>query len=279
MLKSTVASRLVLATSATIWIAAPARADITDFIVYHSKSYTQNASGLSAGIASVETTTITSGYADFDGGSVTAPDGAVAPVINQSSPGYPFGQFGAYFGPQPFGTFTVNLSNSATFATGSATLSYTSDHYPAAPPQVGNYAALQHFDPTKDNSLVLTSGFSVPGDATDASTTFYIYDEATLDRLLQYSLAPGATVFDVPANTANLGEKIGYYFESDIDYDTTAGGVLDVNVYRDITTGEINAASAVPEPSTWAMMLVGFAGVAAASARRARRRSIQAPAG
>lgn len=272
MLKSTVlASRLVLAAGAMLLVAAPARADISHFIVYHSQSFTQDASGLSAPVAGVETITVTSANGEFDGGTVTAADGSTYAPIDVSSPGYPFGQFDAYFAPQPFGTFTVSLSNAVTAATESASLSYTADHYPDVAPQVSNYAALQAFDPTKDNTIVLTSGFTVPADATDASTTFYIYDEATNDRLLQYSLSSASTAFDVPANTATPGEMIGYYFESDIDYDTTVGGVVDTNVYRKITTGEINATPGVPEPATWAMMLVGFVGVAAASRRRSRR--------
>ena len=131
MLKSTVfASGLVLAAGSTIVIAEPARADITDFIVYHSKSYTQDASGLSAAVLGVQATVLSNVKGEFDGGTVTAPDGSVYTVLNQSNPGYPFDQFGAYFGPQPFGTFTANLSNSMTLATGSASLSYASDHYP-----------------------------------------------------------------------------------------------------------------------------------------------------
>ena len=142
---------------------------------------------------------------------------------------------------------------------------------------MSNYAALQHFDPTKDNSIVLTSGFTTTGSETSASTTFFIFDETTSARLLQYSLSPGATVFDVPAFTATPGEKIGYYFESDIDYSVDAGGVTDVNIYRDITTGEINAAvSSVPEPSAWAMMLVGLGGLGVVS--RLRRGPRETPA-
>jgi hypothetical protein len=264
-----VASAALALAAATI--ATQAQASISDFLVYHSNSFTQNASGLSAPIASTEAVVTTSVNGEFTGGSVSAPDGSVNAVTDESSPGYPFGQFGAFMGPQPFGTFTANLSNSVTLETASATLSYTADHYPNLAPKVSNYAALQHFDPTKDNAIILTSGFISPADATDASETFFIFDEATDLRLLQYSLPAGATVFDVPANTASLGEHIGYYFESDIDYDTMVNGVLDVNVYRDITTGEINAATVVgvPEPATWAMLLLGVAGVGAVLRRRA----------
>jgi len=270
---------LVLAAGATIGIVAPAKADIASFTVYHSDSYTQDALGLSAAVVSVQATILSNVKGEYDGGTASAPDGSVFTVLNQSSPGYPFDQFGAYFGPQPLGTFTVNLSNSVTHAIGSASHSYTSDNYPDVAPEVSNYAALQHFDPTKDNSIVLTSGFDVPAGATDASTTFFIYDEKTNVRLLQYSLVPGATVFDVPANTASFGETIGYYFESDIGYAVTVNGVIDTNVYRKITTGDINAALAVPEPASWAMMLLGFAALAAALAGRLPRRPIPAAFG
>jgi hypothetical protein len=268
-------STLALAAASTILIAAPARPAIVDFYVYHSLSYTQDASGLSAPDTSVQSIILTDVNGEFDGGSVTGPDASVASVIDVSGPGYPVGQFDAYLGPQPFGTFTVNLSNSVTSATGSASLTYDADHYPDVAPEVSNYAALQHFDPSVDNSIVLTSGFTPSGDETSASTTFFIYDETTDARLLQYSEPPGTTVFDVPALTASPGEKIGYYFESDIDYDVNVDGVLDDNIYRDITTGEINAAvSPAPEPSTWAMMLVGFGGLGALlRLRRAPRES------
>jgi len=270
-------SSLALAAASTILIATPAQAAIVDFIVYHSFSYTQDASGLSAPVASVQASILTDVKGEFDGGSVTAPDASVASVVNVSSPGYPLDQFNAYLGPQTFGTFTANLSNSVTSATGSASLAYNADHYPNVAPEVSNYAALQHFDPTKDNSIVLKSGFTTLGNETSASTTFFIFDEITLARLLQYSEPPGTTVFDVPAFTASSGESIGYYFESDIDYSVSVGGVADDNLYRDITTGQINAALvSVPEPSTWALMLVGFGGLGALS--RLRRGSRDAPA-
>jgi hypothetical protein len=260
------ATSLALAAS-TMLVTAPAKADISNFVVYITQSYTQDASGLSAANLSAQATVITNVKGEFDGGTVAAPDGSVFPVINQSSPIYPFDAFGAYFGAQPFGTFTANLTNSVTLATASATLPYSVDHYPDVAPRVGNYAALQHFDPTQDNSIVLASGFIVPGDAGDASTTFFIFDEDTNARLLQYSTSPGTTAFDVPANTATPGEKIGYYFESDIDYDGTVNGTPNVTVYRKITTGEINAAP-VPEPASWALMLVGSLGMGALRLRR-----------
>ena len=61
---------LALAAASTILIASPAQAAIVDFYVYHSLSYTQDASGLSAPVASVQATILTDVKGEFDGGSV-----------------------------------------------------------------------------------------------------------------------------------------------------------------------------------------------------------------
>jgi PEP-CTERM motif len=56
---------------------------------------------------------------------------------------------------------------------------------------------------------------------------------------------------------------------SSIAFDTNGSGVADL---RQLRLGGIAAVSAVPEPATWGMMLIGFGGMGVAM-RRSRRRS------
>jgi hypothetical protein len=76
----------------------------------------------------------------------------------------------------------------------------------------------------------------------------------------------------IPADT--LSEGVSYYF--DLVYDDrivgTTGGDSPITLtqFYDIgTTGDFT--TAVPEPSTWAMMLFRFAGLGYASYRRSHR--------
>lgn len=84
------------------------------------------------------------------------------------------------------------------------------------------------------------------------------------------SLSMGAfRVFDIcckPAGASNVGsvQVLGRFNSLDIDaFGEVAGGGF-------VTPG-VDALPPIPEPGTWAMMLLGLAGLAAAGARRSRR--------
>ncbi len=76
-----------------------------------------------------------------------------------------------------------------------------------------------------------------------------------------FSLANGQNFFGIQATG---GDRI-----SSISFDTNGVGVVDL---RQLRIGGVATVAAVPEPGTWAMMLIGFGGMGVAM-RRTRRRS------
>ena len=263
-------SRIIVAAVGAIAVSTAAHAGITNFILYHSNTATQTGAGLSPEVASLQAVGLSSGGNDFDGGAITSPDGTVTPIFAED-----FGTFGYYRGDpvtHPFGVYTLNLTNSVTHTTGSVSTDYTADYYPSTAPLVSNYDALQHFNPLVDTTVTLASGFTADPGAADTGTTFYIADEVTNQRLLELIEPASTTSFFVPANTAMPGEKLGFYFEFDVDraYTDPATGLPTTNEFRNITVGDINAATTVPEPMSWALMVAGF-GVVGCSIRRRQR--------
>jgi len=122
--------------------------------------------------------------------------------------------------------------------------------------------------------------------------------------------ADNTTVFNgsLPALTGGVGGQLNIFLGSSFSYDPSMGNLLlNVNVgsitnsssyaYLDVVTGSglvsrnyggnvdtdyglvtgfDVATSAVPEPTTWAMMLVGFAGLGFAGMRASRKGSVAA---
>lgn len=76
-----------------------------------------------------------------------------------------------------------------------------------------------------------------------------------------FALGNGQNFFGIQATG---GDRI-----STIAFDTNGTGVADL---RQLRVGGVSTVAAVPEPGTWAMMLLGFGGIGVAM-RRSRRRS------
>jgi hypothetical protein len=78
-----------------------------------------------------------------------------------------------------------------------------------------------------------------------------------------------------PFGPIDLGENAG---SSQLMFDCTttieSGTLCDGSITADLTVQLTNASSTVPEPSTWIMMAVGFAGLGFAGYRRAKAPAI-----
>ena len=78
-----------------------------------------------------------------------------------------------------------------------------------------------------------------------------------------FDISKGQSGFDF--NTGSSGEVI-----TDIDLFTSAGSTITDFEHFRLDVAAIPAVAAVPEPSTWAMMLLGFAGIGFMAYRRSR---------
>lgn len=124
------------------------------------------------------------------------------------------------------------------------------------------------------NVLASTGAFAPPaGLLTPISGMSYTTVNATAYTWLTGQTAisedaSGRAVFDL---ASFAGQTVNLRFQFQTDYSVTGRGV---NLDNVLVTGE-RITSAVPEPATWAMMLVGFFG-AGSALRRARRTGIAA---
>lgn len=118
------------------------------------------------------------------------------------------------------------------------------------------------------NLLASTTGEFAPpaGRLTPLSAGFYGRINTPLSKLGDTGLSgtkKGTVVFDL---TQFAGQVVDLRFQFQADYFADGRGILMDNV---IVNGELAPGAAVPEPATWAMMILGF-GAAGAVLRRRR---------
>jgi hypothetical protein len=217
---------------------------------------------------------------DFDGGTVTYP-GAGSPLVLTPASGatLAFGDSAANFADlnaaYPFGTYSFNVTNSATSASQSASLDYTlaADALSVPALTATSFHQLQ--------GLNAGSGFTFDFNAfaqnpkANLSFLFLNVTDASGNTLFSKSPDPSTTSIFMPGGTLAAGQAYNFdlIFDSRI---TGADGNVATTIFFDShTSGAFSTAAAVPEPATWAMMIFGLAGVGAAL----RRRPAQVPAG
>ena len=196
----------------------------------------------------------------------------------------------------PANFFNVNSPRGVVFSTpGSGFQVSANDFNPSsAPAQFGNInptypSPFQTFSPqrlfTAIGSNVVDVTFFVPGSATAALTNGFgaVFTDVDLSNTTSLTFFDGTngslgTFFVPPGTTADeslsfLGVDFGSAIVSRVRITNgnaalgpTDGGGIDVVVMDDFLYGEPIAA--VPEPSTWAMMILGFAGLGFMGYRR-----------
>ena len=273
-----------LAAAGVVGLAGAASAQVHDADVGINQGY-QQSSNSSADLlqADFSTRSFYYGATDYTApGTLTIPGPDTRSLIVQ---GYPTPELGYQ---DTFINGASSLTDAqAVYKTGSydfdlpagdqPTALYSINYTGNAFPNVGlvtNLSTLQNLNAADDVTFDL-NGMIVSSNATDAFIFFYVYNSTT--NALVYSatgvgLPSTATDIVVPGGTLAAGQ--GYYFNllySDRIVSTNDAGIVLTQFYDIGTGGDFGTAGAVPEPSTWAMLLTGFLGIGLVARRQAIR--------
>jgi PEP-CTERM motif len=176
----------------------------------------------------------------------------------------------------PFGTYTIAATGPAGPST--TTIHYTADYFGSAVPYLTDFSSLAGLNPLHSFTVDFNS-FTPNPRVSEAFTFFTVYNFNTgVPVYSQGFLSPSATSVVIPGGVLSPGTKYGF----ELDFSDRLNGAYDPigNSYSEqgfdlrtdgsFTTGAFTTRASVPEPSTWAMMLLGFAGLGCSGYLRAR---------
>jgi PEP-CTERM motif len=162
----------------------------------------------------------------------------------------------------PVGDYTFALS-AGTQPAASVGIDYEGGAYSNVP-LITNFSALQGLNASESFTVDLNT--YVPGSvATGSSIFFSVTNSSGTTVFSTEGLSDTTTSITIPGGTLAAGGS----FTFDLLFDNRIGGTAEVNglpvtltqFYDTHTDGTFATAGAVPEPSTWAMLLMGFAGI------------------
>jgi hypothetical protein len=171
----------------------------------------------------------------------------------------------------PFGTYTIAATGPA--GTSTTTIDYKADDFDSAVPYLTDFSSLAGLNPLHSFTVDFNS-FTPNPSVSEGFTFFTVYNFNTgVPVYSQGFLSPSATSVEIPGDVLSPGTK--YSFE--LDFSDRLNGTYDhignsfsVQGFDLRTDGSFTTGASAPEPSTWVMMLLGFAGLSFAGYRRAR---------
>ena len=262
-MKSKLGSVAVLGISLVV---TPALADTIDATLFNNIIYTQtNSTTATLSAAPYFFSLGADNASGFTSATATLPDGSTIGLpssgpgaFNQNSP--LFTSQAALQAAYPTGTYTISANGPS--GPTSIAIQYAQDLFATTIPLVTNFNTLAGVDPAKAIPISF-SGFSVPAGATQGIIFFTVgsYDAGFLPNtdtgtsILANTLAPDTTY----TYQLDYSVRLGGYDSATGDFSEQG---FDLRTLGTFTTG------AVPEPSTWAMILLGFVGIGFMAYRR-----------
>jgi hypothetical protein len=212
---------------------------------------------------------------DFDGGTLSWP-GAASPQALTPQPGPilaysvnnpSLSDLNAQF---PMGTYTFDATNSVTSASQTDFIDYTVAADPLSIPQLtaAAYDGLQGLKAGSGFTFDFNS-FDQNPDANLAYVFLSVSDSSGNVVFNQGFLDPSTTSVFMPGGTLSAGQQ--YTFDLVFDSRITGDdGTVGSTTFFDTHTDGVFT-TAVPEPATWAMFILGFAGLGQALRRRSAK--------
>lgn len=166
----------------------------------------------------------------------------------------------------PFGTYTFDLMG-GTFGPTTVSVDYMADAYTGDVPRLAaaSFSALQGLSTALSSFTLNFNSFTPSPLATSAFTFFTIFGSSQSCGFL----APSSTSCTIDPQALAPGATYGWELDFSDRVESDVNGVLTYTDFDVRTDGSFT--TAVPEASTWAMLLVGFAGLGYAG-----RRAVQA---
>jgi hypothetical protein len=270
------------------WSAPGAHAQIVSADVGQNLEYQQTSGGVAPFNGGVNGFFFAREFAPpsaFDGGSVSFPGPASPQSFNISGfldccGNYGLGYQTGYIAPAdmntnyPTGiTYTITATNSVTLASESVQIPFLNPLYASVTPELttASFNALQNLNPAAAITINFNSSPVNPL-ATFGQDFFTITDLTTDMTVVNDAGLPSTTTsVTVGAGTFTAGDSYAFelIFDNGVqgqygDVATTARSDLRTLGYFTVPTG-------VPELSTWAMLLIGLAGLGVAEHLRANR--------
>ena len=180
----------------------------------------------------------------------------------------------------PTGDYTFDLTGGSQGPT-SFTINYVGDTYAANAPELtaASYNALQGMNAAAGVTLDFNS-FIVGGDPNHSDIILSVLDSSGAPVFTSPSLLPNATSATIPGGILLAGQSYTFdlLFSEQVFGENDSPAFGTTQFYDTHTAGAFFTAGAspVPEPSTWAMMLIGFVGLGYAGYRGSRKKRILA---
>ncbi len=216
---------------------------------------------------------------DYTGGTLTY-GGMGSPgtlTYNSSDVAWEFsdsnGSFPTLQGLYPTGGYTFDLTGGSQ-GPASFTIDYVGNTYAANPPELdaASFNALQGMDAATGLTLDFNS-FITTGNPNNSDIVLTIYNASNTPVWDSGYLSSGETSVTIPGGILAAGQSYTFdlLFSEQIYGENDSPVVATTQFYDTHTAGAFFTAGVtpIPEPSTWAMMLVGFAGLGFMVRRRA----------
>jgi hypothetical protein len=179
----------------------------------------------------------------------------------------------------PNGNYTFDLTG-GTMGPTEFVINYAGDAYSNTPElTAASFSALQGLNAANSITLNFNAMGVIPNATPGANAIFFSITNSSNSTVFNEALSTTDTSVTIPGGVLSAGQSYGFDLLFD-DRIVTQDGALNIPLtqfYDTHTDGTFStAAGAVPEPSTWAMLFMGFVGVGFAASLRGRKQGAAA---